>query len=167
MADEQAQHEEGDIVSRETLKKFNKSELATYGRASYGLDISPTTQTAEEMIDRIISAARKFKGNADMKVVRMNEEVEVPPGYVKIRVSPGRHNPAERPIPVGLNFRMATIPVNKDVVMHGKWLTCLEDAVERHYFKTRGQDGDETLGYSDQHKYPFSILVDNRKKAQG
>lgn len=161
MANE-ATHEIGDIVSRETLKKFNKSELATYGRVNYGLNVSPSNNTAEEMIDLIMNAARKFKGNAEMKVVNMGEAVEVPKGYIKIRVQPGDHNPNQRPVPLGLNFRMATVPVNKDVVMHGKWLPCLQDAVERKYFKTRTSDGEETLGWNDQHKYPYTIMVDNR-----
>lgn len=159
---QEAEHEVGDIVSRETLKKFNKSELATYGRANYGLSITPANNTAEEMVDLIMNAARKFKGNAEMRVVNMGEAVEVPKGYVKIRVQPGEYNPGQRPIPIGLNFRMATVPVNKDVVMHGKWLPCLQDAVQRKYFKTRLDDGAETLGWNDQHSYPYTIMVDNR-----
>lgn len=161
MANE-ATHEVGDIVSRDTLEKMNKSELATFGRSLYGLDISPATNPKNEMVDLIMNAARKFKGNAEMKVVNMNEEVEVPKGCVKVRVSPGDHNPGQRPIPLGLNFRMATVPVNKDVVMSGKWLPCLQDAVERKYFVSRGPDGTEQLDWRDQHKYPFSVLVDNR-----
>lgn len=161
MANE-ATHEVGDIVSAETLKKLNKSELATLARGLYGLNVSPDQNSADEMRDLIMNAARKFKGNAEMRVVQKGDKGDVPPGYVKIKVSPGQYNPNERPIPVGLNFRMATIPVNKEVIMPGKWMPCLEDAVERRYAVRKLPDGREELGASDQHKYPFTLLVDNR-----
>lgn len=162
MGDLQANPVVGDIVSRDTLLKMNKNELSGYATTVYGLSINPEQTHKEEMVDFIMSAARKFKGNAAMKAVKMNTDVEVPEGYVKIRVSPGDHNPKSRPIVVGLNFDMATIPVNKDVVMHGKWVPCLEDAIERKYYVTRNEHGVEELDFNDQHKYPFSILVDNR-----
>lgn len=159
----EATPEVGDIVSRDTLQKFKKDELVAYARLTYDLNLHAEQMHKEELLDVIMSAARKFKGNAEMKSVRMGTEVEVPEGYVKIRVSPGNHNPNNRPIPVGLNFVMATIPVNRDVVMHGKWLPCLEDAVERRYYVGKDPHGEETLDWNDQHKYPFSILVDNRR----
>lgn len=161
MADE-ATHEVGDIVSPETLKKLNKSELATLGRSLYGLNVSPATNSADEMRDLIVNASRKFKGNAEMKVLEQGEKAGVPPGHVKIKVNQGQHNPNEHPIPLGMNFRMATIPVNREVIMPGKWMPCLEDAVERRYSVRRGADGVEELAASDQHKYPFTLLVDNR-----
>jgi hypothetical protein len=116
-----------------------------------------------EIIDFIMNAGRRFKGNADMRVVKTNDNtVEVPPGYLKIRVAPGEYNPKARPIIIGLNFELASIPVNRDVIVHGKWMPCLQDAVERRYSMGEDDQGHETLVWSDQHKYPFSILVDNR-----
>jgi hypothetical protein len=160
---DKATPEVGDMISRETLVKMNKNELAAFARHSYDLNLNPEQTHKEELIEFIMSAARKFKGNAEMKAVRMNDQVDVPPGYVKVRVSPGDHNPNNRPIVVGLNFMMASIPVNMDVVMHGKWVACLQDAVERKYFVSRNEmTNREILDYNDQHKHPYSILVDNR-----
>lgn len=152
--------EVGEQVSRELLKEMSHEGLVMFAKLNYGLtNISTNSNPREEIEDIIMNAARKYKGNAEMKVVDMNAEVEVPPGYVKIRVSPGDHNPNNRPVPVGLNFRMATIPVNKDVVMHEKWLPCLQDAVQTKYFVDKSDpSGREQLGWMEQHSYPFSIL---------
>ena len=159
---DKASPEVGDIISRDTLSKMNKNELVQFGRVSYSLSLNSEQTHKEELIDSIMSAARKFKGNIEMKAVRMNTPIDVPTGFVKVRVSPGDHNPNNRPVVVGLNFQMASIPVNMDVVMDGKWIPCLEDAVERKYYVKRGDNGREMLESNDQHKHPYSILVDNR-----
>ena len=155
----EATPEIGDEVSRSMLKEMDHASLVLFARLNYGMT-GMTTQSnpREEVIELIMNAARKYKGNAEMKVVPMNEKVEVPPDYVKIRVQPGSNNPNQRPIPIGLNFKMATVPVNKDVIMHKKWLPCLEDAVQTKYFVDRSDPAKETLGLMEQHSYPFSIL---------
>jgi hypothetical protein len=150
----------GEEISRELLSEMDHPSLVMFARLNYGLtNISTKSHPREEIIDIIMNYARKYKGNAEMAVHDMNaEEVEVPPGYVKIRVQAGEFNPNNRPIPVGLNFRTATIPVNKDVVMPAKWLPCLEDAVQTKYYIDKSDPNNETLGWMEQHSYPFSIL---------
>lgn len=152
----------GTESTREALKKLTAVELENMARSLYGLNISNGMEK-KELINLMVNASQKFKGNAEIKVVPENDEtVEVPKGYVKIRVSPGPHNPKNRPIPLGLNFKMATIPVNRDVVIPGKWMSCLQDAVESRASIGFDDNGRETLIWTDQHKYPFSILEDNR-----
>lgn len=152
----------GTDSTQDALKKLTAIELENMARSLYGLNISNGMDKAE-LINLIVNATQKYRGNADIKVVPENDSsVEVPKGYVKIRVSPGPHNPKNRPIPVGLNFKMATIPVNRDVVIPGKWMPCLEDAIESRATIGMDDSGRETLIWTDQHKYPFSILVDNR-----
>lgn len=163
MANEATPASGDSVISRSTLEKMKKDELAKFAHVMYNLRLAPEQQDRREMIDQILSATRQFKGNNEMQVVKTGDKtVEVPEGYVKIKVSPGDHNPNNRPVIVGLNFHMASIPVNKEVIMPGKWMACLEDAVERRYFVGRDDTGGETLDWTDQHKYPFSILVDNR-----
>jgi hypothetical protein len=147
-------------VSREYLEGLDHEGVVMFARLNYGLaQISTKSNPKEEIVDIIMNAARKFQGNSEMSVHDMNTaDVEVPPGYVKIRVQSGENNPNKRPIPIGLNFRMATIPVNKDVVMPDKWLPCLEDAVQTRYFIDKSDPNNETLGWMEQHSYPFSIL---------
>ena len=148
--------------TRTALKKLTTIELENMARGLYGLNIS-NGMTKKELVDIIVNASQKFRGNAEMTVVAKDDKtVEVPKGYVKIRVSPGPHNPKNRPIVVGLNFKMATIPVNRDIIMDGKWLTCLNDAIESKAVIGTDETGRETLMWQDQHKYPFTILVDNR-----
>lgn len=152
---------EGEIT-RASLQKLSKPEICTIGRLTYGLTMN-INEPKESLINLIINAAHKFKGNSEMRVVEINEAVEVPKGCVKIRVQPGEHNPKRRPIIVGLNFRMASIPVDKDVVLAGKWLSPLKDAVETKYLvRQNTATGKDELVATEQHKYPFSILVDNR-----
>jgi hypothetical protein len=161
MADE-AIHTTGDrVLSKKTLDKMDKPELVAIGQQWYGLRI-PIETIKRDMIDILLNAAIKFKGNAEMRVVPEDAKVEVPKGYVKIKVQPGEHNPRKRPIIVGMNFKLASIPVNQAVIMEGKWLPCLEDAIEVKYFEGVDEDGKHTLDWSDQPKYPYSILVDNR-----
>lgn len=149
----------GDVINRQALSDMGHGELVLFARLNYGYtDISTKTTPKEDLIELIMNAARKFKGNAEMKVVDMGQEVEVPPGYIKIRVQGGKYNPNNRPIPVGLNFVMATIPVNKDVIMDEKWLVCLKDAVRTEYFTDRSDPTDITLGWNESHSYPYSIL---------
>ena len=104
-----------------------------------------------------MSAARKYKGNSAMRVVKDEDKTKCPADHVKIRVSAGKYNPNQRPIIVGLNFEMASIPCNKDIIMHKKWLTCLNDAVRTNYFVDK-TGVEETLGYQYEHQYPFSVL---------
>lgn len=163
MADE-ATSEIGTVVSRGLLEKFNKTELVAFARLTYGLNVNIDQNAKEDLIELIMNAARQAKGNEEFRVLPKDDaKAEVPKGYVKIKVSAGAHNPKNRPIPVGLNFKMATIPVGKEVIIPGKWMPCLEDAVQRKY--SVGYDestGRETLVWNDQHAYPFTILVDNR-----
>ena len=152
----------GTALSRDSLAKLNIAELESMAQGLFGLKLSKGLAKVE-LIDSILSASYHAKGNAEMKIVEKDEKVEVPKGYVKIRVSPGDHNPSQRPIPVGLNFRMALIPVNKDIVMPAKWLPCLQDAVTTKYTMGRNPDtGREELMAHEEHRYPFTIIVDNR-----
>lgn len=149
----------GEEVTREFLDSIELEQLVLFARLNYGFsNVTTKTQSKEELVDLIMNAARKFKGNAEMKVVEKDAKVEVPPDYVKIRVSPGPYNPSNRPVPLGLNFKFATVPVNKDVVMHKKWLTCLKDAVQTKYFLDKSDPNGDKLGYMEEQSYPYSIL---------
>lgn len=157
----EATSEIGTLLSRDSLAKLNVAELEQMSVTFFGLKL-PKGLSKVELIDNILGASRKAQGNQEMKIVEKDTKVDVPKGYVKIRVSPGDHNPNHRPVPVGMNFRMALIPVNKDIVMPAKWLPCLQDAVTRKYTVGRDESGKEALQAHDEHRYPFTILVDNR-----
>lgn len=149
----------GETMNREALEQIDHDGLLAYGRLQYGLPLNKSANAKEEVIDMILNAARQFKGNAQMKTVGREEKVGLKKGQVRVRVSPGPHNPNNRPIVVGLNFKMATIPVNRDIIMDEKWLTCLHDAVRTNY--SMGQDdvtGQETLQWTEEHQYPYSVL---------
>lgn len=150
----------GDVINRQILNDMGHEGLVLFARLQYGIDgVTTKTHAREELVEMVMNYARKYSGNAEMKVLKRGEEgAEVPPGYVKVRVQAGKYNPNMRPIPVGLNFKMATIPVNKDVIMPAKYLVCLEDAVRTEYFVDRSDPNNETLGWQESHSYPYSVL---------
>jgi hypothetical protein len=149
----------GEVMNRETLEQFTHIELITYARLQYDLKLNKDSNAREEVIEMILNAARRFKGNAEMRTVAMDDKSAIPMGMVKVRVSPGPHNPNARPIIVGLNFQMASIPCNRDTIMDEKWLTCLQDAVRTNYRvgydEATGKDG---LQWTEEHQYPFSVV---------
>jgi len=158
----EAESELGTNNPRDALLKLTVAELSSMARNLYGLNVGGAT-AKKELIDLIVNATQKFKGNADIQVVSEDaQDEEVPKGYVKIRVSAGPLNPRNRPIIIGLNFKMASLPVNQPIVMPGKWLTCLQDAVESKAVIGTGTDGREELQWIEQQKHPFTIMVDNR-----
>jgi hypothetical protein len=147
----------GETVSRADLEKMDHDTLILFGRLQYDLQLNKKQNPKAECVDLLMSAARKYKGNAGMRVMKEEDKTACPPDHVKVRVSAGKYNPNQRPIIVGLNFEMASIPCNKDIIMHKKWLTCLQDAVRTNYFVDKSGP-EETLGYQMEHQYPFSVL---------
>ena len=159
MTHSEALPDTGAVMSREALEAIDHDGLLAYGRLQYALPISKSHNDRNEIIEMILEAARKFKGNAGMTQVSTDDTRTLGMGQVKVRVSPGPHNPNNRPVIVGMNFEMASIPVNIDTIMDEKWLPCLSDAVRTNY--RVGKDpltGEDTLEYTDEHQYPFSVL---------
>jgi len=156
-ATNKAERAVGETVSRADLEQMDHQSLIMFARLQYDLQLNAKQNPKGEVIDMLMAAARKFKGNATMRVQAENDKNKVPVDHVRVRVSAGKYNPNQRPIIVGLNFEMASIPCNKDIIMHKKWLTCLEDAVRTNYFVDKSGP-EETLGYQNEHTYPFSVL---------
>lgn len=149
----------GETMTRESLEQFSHIELITYARMQYDLKLDKDSTPYDEVLDIIVNAARRFKGNSQMTVVKRDDKRELGMGMVKVRVSPGPHNPNERPIIVGLNFEMASIPCNRDIIMDEKWLVCLQHAVRTNYRVGYNEEtGKEGLMWNEENQYPYSVL---------
>ena len=140
--------------TREELVDWNKQELVSFANKMFGLNVS-NRNNKEEIADLIIKAQNKMLGNKEVTIVDEDDTTKVKPGYIKVRIQPGKYNPKNRPIFVSHNFRPATIPVNVDVVIPAYYESCLKDAVQSSYYYDR--DAGE-LRYQEENSYPYSVL---------
>jgi len=142
-------------MEESTLNKLNMTELVSYANSTFGLNVNKDYQKTD-LINMIVQSQRKFKGNAQIRVLDKGDtSTETPPGHVKIRVSPGKYDRTPRPIIIGHQFKLCSVPVNKDVIIPAKYLVCFEDAVQDVYF----QD-EETKEFvcQSEHAYAYSVL---------
>ena len=157
-ATKKAERAVGETVTRADLEIMDHDTLILFGRLQYDLQLVKAQNPKNECVDLLMAAARKFKGNSSMRILSTDDnKTKCPDDHIKIRVSAGKYNPNQRPIIVGLNFVMASIPCNKDIIMHKKWLTCLQDAVRTNYYMDKSGVEPE-LAYQLEHQYPFSVL---------
>lgn len=150
-------------MEKSTLEKFTKKELITYANQTFGLHVNMDHEKAD-LINMIVQSERKFKGNAGIRVLEKGDTSKVPPGHVKIRVSPGKYDRTPRPVIIGHQFKLCSVPVNKDVIIPAKYLVCFEDAVQDTYFQ------DEETGEfvcQPEHAYAYSVLERGPEINQG
>ena len=140
----------------EYLSNLETDDLVKTANLHFGLGVNKHYQR-HDLINMILQSSRKFKGQAGIRVVSKGDSSPVPPGHVKVRVQPGKYDKVPRPIIVGHQFKMASIPVNRDVIIPNKYLTCLQDALGDTFFQDP-DDPDRELVIQAEHAYSFSIL---------
>lgn len=142
------------MYSREELEAMDEMDLISYANLNYGLGVNKE-MPKYELVNLLDRTQRKFKGNENVRVLRRGEEYTCRPGEVRIRCRPGKHDKVPRPIIVGHQFKIASIPINVDVIIPAKYLTCLQDAVQDTYF----QDPEtRELIRQEEYTYDFTIL---------
>jgi len=144
-------------LGRQELESMDIEQLVVYANMNYGLEVNKAF-AKHDLINMIDAAQRKFKGNENIRVVNADDVGKVGPGMVKIRVQPGKYDVVPRPIVVGLNFKLATIPVNRDVIIPAKYLVCLEDAVQDTFHQHKNDHGELETVIQQEHAYAYSIL---------
>ena len=141
-----------------TLEGMTHEELIAYGNLNYGLNVNKGF-AKPDLISMISRSQQQFKGNDQIQVVNASDNSKsVPPGFVKIRVQPGKYDKIPRPVVIGLNFKLATIPVNRDVIIPAKYLVCLEDAIQDTLHQYSDDMGELVTEIQQEHCYAFSIL---------
>jgi hypothetical protein len=145
-------------LDRQALEELSHEELVAYANINYGLEVNKG-YSVPDLISMISRTQQQFKGNDSIKVVNARDtHTEVPPGHVKIRVQPGKYDRIPRPVVIGLNFKLATIPVNKDVIIPEKYLVCLQDALQDTLHQYKDEQGELVTEILQEHAYAFSIL---------
>ena len=143
----------GDInKSRTELMDMTKDELVVYANSTFNLNVNKQFNKAD-LVEQIMSARGRFSGNANVKIA--GEDDTVPPGHVKVRIRPNRYDKTPRPAIIGLNFKMASVPVNKDVILPAAYLSCFAYAQEDVYF----QDPDtQELVRTKEYAHDYTVL---------
>lgn len=141
----------------DTLKKLNIAELVEYGNQNLGLGVTKDYAKGD-IINMILQGQRKFKGNAAIRVLSDGDTSKVPPGMIKIRVRPGKYDRIPRPVIIGHQFKLCSVPVNRDVLIPAKYLVCFEDAVQDVYFQQDNDDGTKEFVCQKEHAYSYSVL---------
>lgn len=141
-------------MEESTLKKLTIQELVDHANSNFGLHVTKDYAKGD-IINMIMQSQRKFKGNAGIRVLAKGDTTKCPPGHVKIRIRPGKYDRTPRPVIIGHQFKLASVPVNKDVILPIKYLVCFEDAVQDTYFQ---EEDSKELVCQPEHAYSFSIL---------
>lgn len=141
-------------MEKSTLEKLTIAELVAHANSNFGLNVNKDF-SKPDLINMILQSQRKFKGNAGIRVMDAGDKSATPPGHIKIRVRPGKYDRTPRPVIIGHQFKLCSVPVNKDVILPAKYLACFEDAVQDTYF----QD-EETKEFvcQPEHAYSYSVL---------
>lgn len=142
------------MMKRDQLAQMEMPDLVRYANEHFGLGVTKDYNKFD-IINQIEQSMRKFKGNAMMRVVGDGDKGPVPPGMMKIRLRPGKHDRIPRPVIVGHQFKIASVPVNRDVIMPAKYLVCFEDAVQDVYFT---DEVTKEWVCQEEHAYSYSVL---------
>jgi hypothetical protein len=150
-------------MNREELEQLSITDLVMYANLNFGLGVTKDYNQFD-IINQIEQSQRKFKGNALMRVVDEGDDGPVGPGMMKIRVRPGKHDRIPRPVIVGHQFKIASVPVNRDVIMPARYLVCFEDAVQDVYFT---DELTKEWVCQQEHAYSYSVLEMGPKVGSG
>lgn len=132
------------------LESMDKAELVTYANMTYGLNVNARTPK-EELISNILRASQRYRGNSD---IDMSDKV-LKPGYARIRLNKNELNKAGRPVIVGLNGTMYSLPVGPEFNCPLPLVAILNNAVQTQY---EVDPGTNELVPREIHAYPFVVL---------
>lgn len=141
-------------MNREEMEALDSQELINYANLNFGLGVNKDYNRFD-IINQVEQAQRKFKGNATMRVVGEGDDGRVGPGMMKIRIRPGKYDRIPRPVIIGHQFKIASVPVNRDVIMPARYLVCFEDAVQDTYFT---DEVTQEWVCQQEHAYSYSVL---------
>jgi hypothetical protein len=152
-------------MNRADLEKLDKDQLIALANNEYGLDVD--RRFNEEKLTSLILAhaakgdtVNKFTGFADDDGM-----FTVPPGGAVVEIQTNAYNPYKRPVPLGVNGRFIYAPVERPIVIAGKYLEVLRNAVREETIQKKDEHGIMRTYYNTKSSYPFSILYENKTDA--
>ena len=137
-------------VLEERLRTMTKEELVIYGNMTFGLNVN-ARMNKEDLIGSILRSESKFGGNTDL----LTAESSLPPGYAKIKLNKTEMNKSGRPIIVGIQGRMYSLPVGPAFGCPLPIVEVLENAVQYQYEQDPATN---ELVRREVHSYPFTVL---------
>ena len=139
----------------EMLEGMTKQELVRYGIDTYGLSLN-TKFSKHDIINYIQDAARKFKGNENIQIGEHLKVEELPPGCAEIQLHRTELNKGMNAAIVGLNGKMASLPIGKQFWCPLEYVEILKNAVRVEYEQDWTSDPPK-LTPREVHSYPFTI----------
>jgi hypothetical protein len=137
-------------VSEERLNAMTKEELVTYANMTFGLNVN-AKMNKSDLIGAIMRSEQRFGGNADLLV----GDSELPPGYAKLKINTTELNKAGRPVIVGLNGKMFSLPVGIEFGCPMPLVEILNNAVQYQYEQ---DPASLEMVRREVHSYPFTVL---------
>lgn len=138
----------------EMLEGMTKLELVKYARMTYNLSVNNRYQK-HEIIAAIKDATKKFSMNKHLQSSGSIASSGLQPGYSEIQLHRTELTKGQRAAIVGLNGRMASLPIGEKFGCPIELVQVLNDAVGIEYEKN--PDTDE-LEERKTHTYPFTIF---------
>lgn len=139
----------------EMLEGMTKQELAKYGVMTYGLSLS-TKYSKQDLIAYIQDAARKFKGNDSIQIGEHLKSEELPPGCAEIQLHRTELNKNQNAAIVGLNGKMASLPIGNQFWCPLEYVEILKNAQRIEYEQDWTSDPPKLIP-REIHSYPFTI----------
>lgn len=139
----------------EMLEGMTKQELAKYGVATYGLSLT-TKYSKQDLIGYIKDAAQKFRGNEQIRVGDGLKNEDLPPGNAEIQLHRTDLNKGMRACIVGLNGKMASLPIGKEFWCPLEYVEILKNAQRIEYEQDWTSDPPQMVP-REVHSYPFTI----------
>lgn len=135
----------------EKLEKMSKAELVTYANLTYGLNVN-SNHGKDDLINAVTRAATKYAGNAQVSL----DVSSLKPGHARIKINKTELNKQGRPVIVGLNGKMCSLPVGAEIVVPNALVEILNHAT-RYEYEVDPAQGNELVRREVQ-SYPFSVL---------
>lgn len=141
---------------RELLEGMTKPELIKYGNATYGLSLT-AKYTNADLINAIEQSAAKFQLNSSIKTGTAIEDKELPPGMAKIQLHRTELNKGEKSAIVGINGKLASLPIGAKFWCPIELINVLNDAMRLEYELDRTTEPPELIA-REVHTYPFTVF---------
>jgi len=138
----------------EMLEGMTKQELVKYARMTYNLSVNNRYQK-HEIIGAIKDAAKKFSMNKHLQTSGSISTSGLQPGYSEIQLHRTELTKGQRSAIVGLNGRMASLPIGEKFGCPVELVAVLDNAVGIEYEKN--PDTGE-LEERKTHTYPYTVF---------
>ena len=142
--------DENNINLEDQLRGMNKADLVKYANMTFGLNVN-AKMSKEDLISAVLRSRSRFAGNANL----LDDTSTLPPGYARIKINKTELNKQGRPVIVGLNGKMYSLPVGQAFGCPLPLVEILENAVQYQYEQ---DPATQELVRRDVHSYPYTVL---------